>query len=319
MAEVSRSKGGGREGRPHERGGHAWLLSLRIQLLPSARPSTMTLWRYSLLAVSLVSLSFFLRDNRSKRLEYSVSLVSSRNWEGLLANTSAGRKYVQLCKHASITIEVLRRGHLKIQERVKKRYSPSLEYGQDFHRVREEEGILRVERALPRPSRRPRCHSPHLRRRCSYHPPFRDRLKPEDDSSHMHSICSGEGHAQVLGSTFSPCASDRLEQRGRWLWGNVWPELSKERPLELRHQVSFLQDKTARSSAAVPEASTGQAEPGALPAGNGGEIRPGQGGAGRFLLCRSLGPSHKHSTPNWRAPLPRPQGPPPLPAPRVFS
>lgn len=123
LAEVSRSKGGGREGRPQETGGHAWLLPLRIQLfLPSAGPSTMTLWRYSLLAVSLVSLSFFLRDNRSKRLEYSVSSVSSRNWEGLLANTSAGRKYVQLCKHASITIEVLRRGHLKVQERVKKRY-----------------------------------------------------------------------------------------------------------------------------------------------------------------------------------------------------
>ncbi|XP_015415371.1 PREDICTED: alpha-1,3-mannosyl-glycoprotein 4-beta-N-acetylglucosaminyltransferase C-like [Myotis davidii] len=38
----------------------------------------MTLWRYSLLAVSLVSLSFFLRDNRSKRLEYSVSLQEEK-------------------------------------------------------------------------------------------------------------------------------------------------------------------------------------------------------------------------------------------------
>lgn len=47
--------------------------------LPSARPSTMTLWKYSLLAVSFISLSCFLWDTTNKHLEYSVSLVSSRN------------------------------------------------------------------------------------------------------------------------------------------------------------------------------------------------------------------------------------------------
>lgn len=123
----------------------------------------------------------------------------------------------------------------------------------------------------------------------------------------MHSVCSGEGHAQVLGSTFSPCAADQLEQRGRWLRGNVWPELSEERPLELRHQVSFLQDKTARSSAAVPAASTGQAESGALPACNGGEIRHGK-----------VGQAGSYSAEAWDLPtgIPHRTGEPHFPAPR---
>lgn len=39
----------------------------------------MPLWKYSIVAVSFISLSFFLQDNKKKHLEYSVSLVSARN------------------------------------------------------------------------------------------------------------------------------------------------------------------------------------------------------------------------------------------------
>lgn len=84
LAEVSRNKGEGREGRPQAIRGHLRLLSPRIQQLPLTScqgpgpADNMTLWKFSILAVSFISLSFFLRDNTNRRLEYSVSLVSSR-------------------------------------------------------------------------------------------------------------------------------------------------------------------------------------------------------------------------------------------------
>lgn len=59
------------------------LLSLRVQLLLTscqvAKPSTMALWKYSVVVVSFISLSLFLLDSKKEHLEYSISLVRPRN------------------------------------------------------------------------------------------------------------------------------------------------------------------------------------------------------------------------------------------------
>lgn len=109
-------------GKPQTTGGHPSSLTQVPLLLTScrvARPS-MALWKYSVVVVSFISLSLLLLDNTKEHLEYSISLVRSRNRLHYFPTLQQGGKF-SLRRHSSITTEVLKGGYLKIQESVKKR------------------------------------------------------------------------------------------------------------------------------------------------------------------------------------------------------
>lgn len=107
-------------------------------------PSTMRhcLWKYIIVVVSLIFLSFFLQENNEEHLTYNLSLVRTRGWDWTVCQSFGRRGWVSSYPNSLvIIIEILRRGHLKNQESVREKINiePALKDGEDLNKGKEEE------------------------------------------------------------------------------------------------------------------------------------------------------------------------------------